>query len=251
MSTLDHKFELHVDGAALPATLVSPATELPGVLFLHGWGASQQVYLARARSIAAAGCIALTFDLRVHSHRHESPDVTVSRDESLREVLAAYDRLVEQPNVDRSAIAVVGTSYGGYLGAILTTYRPVKWLGLRVPAIYKDEGWDLPKRELHRGGELQAFRHTSLEPAQNRALSACAQFKGDALVVESEHDTIIPHPTIMNYVQALKNTHSLTYRVIEGADHALSNEAHQRAYTSILVNWLKEMVVGQTHEKRT
>ena len=36
-------------------TLVTPATVVPGVLFLHGWGGSQEQYLARAREIAALG----------------------------------------------------------------------------------------------------------------------------------------------------------------------------------------------------
>ncbi|MFZ5510713.1 MAG: alpha/beta hydrolase, partial [Pseudomonadota bacterium] len=37
---------------------------------------------------------------------------------------------------------------------------------------------------------------------------------------------------------------SLTYRVIEGADHGLSEQRWQQAYTSLLVNWLTEMVRG-------
>jgi hypothetical protein len=38
--------------------------------------------------------------------------------------------------------------------------------------------------------------------------------------------------------------HSLTYRVIAGADHGLSEEPWQQAYTSLLVNWTTEMVLG-------
>ena len=51
-----------------------------------------------------------------------------------RDLLAAYDRLLAHPALDTSAIAVVGTSYGGYLAAILTSLRPVRWLALRVLA---------------------------------------------------------------------------------------------------------------------
>ena len=40
---------------------------------------------------------------------------TVSRESNLRDVLAAYDTLAAHPSVDASAIAVVGSSYGGYL----------------------------------------------------------------------------------------------------------------------------------------
>jgi hypothetical protein len=32
--------------------------------------------------------------------------------------------------------------------------------------------------------------------------------------------------------------------MIQGADHGLSDEASQRSYTSLLVNWMTEMVQG-------
>ena len=78
----------------------------------------------------------------------------------------------------------------------------------------------------------------------NRALRACAGFKGDVLVVESEHDDRVPHPVIGNYVAAFSQVHSLTARVIKGADHGLSEEECRRSYTALLMNWLTEMVVG-------
>jgi hypothetical protein len=37
---------------------------------------------------------------------------------------------------------------------------------------------------------------------------------------------------------------SLTYRIIDDADHALSAPLYQKAYTSLLVNWMTEMVLG-------
>ena len=70
---------------------------------------------------------------------------------------------------------------------------------------------------------------------------ACAQFSGDVLLVESQNDEIIPHPAIANYIAAFANAHSMTYRVIEGADHALSQQAWQLAYTELLMSWMKEM----------
>jgi hypothetical protein len=42
------------------------------------------------------------------------------------------------------------------------------------------------------------------------------------LLIESEHDDIIPHPVLTNYMAAFQNARSLTYRVIEDADHGLS-----------------------------
>ncbi|HAG79073.1 MAG TPA: alpha/beta hydrolase, partial [Pseudomonas sp.] len=74
---------------------------------------------------------------------------------------------------------------------------------------------------------------------------------GDVLIVESEHDTFVPHETIMSYRAAFHGTHSLTHRIIDGADHALSNERCQEAYTSILVNWATEMIIGARLDEKS
>jgi pimeloyl-ACP methyl ester carboxylesterase len=156
--------------------------------------------------------------------------------------MGAYDVLANHPGVDKSFIALVGSSYGAYLGALLIYMRPVRLLALQAPALYKDDDWQKPKRQLHVDPDFAAYRRLQLRAADNRALGACAQFLGDALVVESQHDEIIPHAAVANYIAALTNVHSLTYRVIEGADHALSDERWERAYTELLVNWLSEMI---------
>ena len=243
MSTREHKVDIAVGDEQIAGTLIAPATTIPGVLFIHGWGGSQEQYLTRAREIAALGCVCLTFDLRGHA-RTEPQHETVTREDNLSDVLAAYDLLATHSAVDAESIAVVGSSYGGYLAAILTTLRPVRWLALRVPALYKDAGWDLPKTRLHKVDDLRAYRQRHVLAAENRALAACSEFPGDVLVVESQHDDIIPHPTIESYLDACKHAHSLTYRVIEGADHGLTHKPAQRAYTALLVNWLTEMVFG-------
>src|ERR1044072_7670469 len=141
MSTRANTIDIAVDGKHIAGTLVGPDTMVPGVLLVHGWDGSQDQYIARAHEIASLGCICLTFDLRGHV-RHQAQRETVTREENLHDVLAAYDMLVGHPSVDPSAVAIVGSSYGGYLAALATSLRPVRWLGLRVPALYRDEDWD-------------------------------------------------------------------------------------------------------------
>jgi hypothetical protein len=43
---------------------------------------------------------------------------------------------------------------------------------------------------------------------------------------------------------AFQKAHSVTYRVLGGADHGLSEERWQRAYSTLLVGWMTEMVLG-------
>lgn len=232
---------------ALKATLLRPQLEMPGVLFVHGWGGSQGQDLSRARSIAALGCTCLTFDLRGHSHdsmRKES----VTRPQNLRDLCAGYDWLAALPHVDPSAIAVVGVSYGGYLAALLTAIRPVRWLVLRTPALYLDAEWETAKARLHDDPELVRFRNRATGARENRALSACADFRGDVLLVEAERDAIIPRQVIDNFAAAFGQARSMTRRLIANADHAFGDKRAQLQYNEVLTRWMTEMVVGSREE---
>ncbi|HWP13171.1 MAG TPA: alpha/beta fold hydrolase [Ramlibacter sp.] len=242
MPTRANPVDIPVDDKHIAGTLVGPDTMVPGVMLVHGWDGSQDQYIARAHEIAALGCICLTFDLRGHV-RHLAQRETVSREDNLQDVLAAYDVLVGHPAVDPGAIALIGSSYGGYLAAIASALRPVRWLALRVPALYKDGDWDVPKSQLMRE-ELAAYRLSMVSPRNNRALAACAAFRGDVLIVESQHDSLVPHQVIQNYMAACAQAQSLTYRMISDADHGLSEKPWQQTYTSLLVNWMGEMVLG-------
>lgn len=242
MTTRSEPVRIAVDGEVIAGTFLEPNLKVPGVLFVHGWGGSQKTDLARAKGIAGLGCICMTFDLRGHERTFEQQQ-RITREHSLRDLIAAYDRLASHPGIDPSAIAVIGSSYGGYLAAILTSLRPVKWLGLHVPALYRDEDWHTPKRQLSRA-DLTAYRSERVDPGSNRALGACLAYTGDVLLVQSEHDVYVPSQTIMSYRAAFQHTHSLTHRIVDDADHALSSPASRQAYTGILVNWITEMVVG-------
>jgi hypothetical protein len=134
----------------------------------------------------------------------------------MADVLAAFDALARHPAFDLDAIGVVGRSYGGYLAVLLTRERAVRWLALRVPALYKDDHWTAAKAEIDRT-ELERFRSEVVTPERNRALAACAKFRGDVLVVESERDDFVPHAVIISASPSIIQSRSLIARSIRSA----------------------------------
>jgi uncharacterized protein len=240
MATRHRLIQIPSGDRTIAGTLVAPDTVVPGVMLVHGWDGSQDQYLARAHALAALGCICLTFDLRGHARDKAHRD-TVTREDNLNDMLAAYDLLTGHPAVDASAVAVVGSSYGGYLATVMSALRPVRWMALRAPALYKDEDWLVSKQNLDRQ-EIARYRAMQLPADSNRALAASAIFEGDVLLVESELDHIVPHPVIENYRAAFLRTRSMTYRVIQEADHSLSKPEWSEAYTTMLVKWMTEML---------
>ena len=229
-----------VDGQRLHGKLLLPTVNrgpYPAALFVHGWGSSQRRSIGKGKQLVRAGFACLTFNLRGHARTRAQRD-TVTRAENYRDVIAAYDVLADRPEVDGTHVAVVGSSYGGYLATLLTSDRKVRWLALRAPALYKDGDFDRPKRELNLDPDLPAYRRRRLEPADNMALTAAARFGGHVLVVESEHDTVIPQPVIANYLHAFRAAASVRHDVLRGADHGMTQERWRRAWGAILVSWL-------------
>ncbi|RVT90573.1 alpha/beta fold hydrolase [Sphingomonas crocodyli] len=241
MSALDeNRVRLSVGDDKIVGTLLKPEAPVPGFLFIHGWGGDQAEDLGHAEELARLGCICFTFDLRGHAGSDARQDA-VTRKDGLEDVLAAYDYLALQPLIDRDAIGVVGTSYGGYLAMLLTAHRPVRWLAMRVPALYPDAQWDIPKARLDKD-KVRAYREQPCPIEEDRALAACARFKGDALIVESENDDRIPHQTIVAIQAAFGKANSLSHRIIHGATHAMRDPQHQRTYSTLLTGWIEEMV---------
>lgn len=232
--------KLTVGQDKIVGTLLRPEAPVPGFLFIHGWGGDQAEDLGHAEELARLGCICFTFDLRGHAGS-DADQERVTRQDGLDDVLAAYDYLASQPLIDREAIGVVGTSYGGYLAMLLTAWRPVRWLALRVPALYPDEDWDMPKAKLDKD-KVRAYRERPNAIDQDLALNACAGFKGDALIVESEKDDRIPREAIIAIQAAFQQANSLSHRIIHGATHAMREQQHQRVYSTLLTGWIEEMV---------
>ena len=158
------------------------------------------------------------------------------------DVLTAYDFLLNIEVVDKENISAVGSSFGGYLVTLLSEKRKLKNLALRVPADYKNEDFDKSKYEYSGAENLEivAWRKKVKKPNDTFALSAISKFDGEILIIESEKDTIVPHETIENYINAVKNKQKLTHRVMKGAPHSIKEGKFRDEVTKILEEWFSK-----------
>ncbi|WP_228818687.1 alpha/beta hydrolase [Nocardia transvalensis] len=186
-----------------------------GVLFIHGYESARRSYGPRAEAVRERlGLTCLTFDLSGHG---DSPGdrEAMSREVHRQDVLAAYDALAER--VDR--VGVCGASYGAYLACVLLGERPVQRLLLRAPAV-------------HVGEPLRHLVDTDL------ALHNLAEFSGRTLVLESEHDELIPHSAITACLAAARHG---THHILSGARHAMSEPAWKAAFVAEIVAWFTDL----------
>lgn len=210
----------------------------PAALFLHGWDACRQDMAGPLAEAASLGFTCLDYDLRGHGAT-ECQRPTVTPRQSLDDALAAHDSLLGTAGVDPESVAVVGASFGAWLATLLSARRPVRWLVLRVPALYPDAWWDMPKDAMDRDALLR-YRQALPTAATDQALAACAAFQGDVLLVWSGCDEVLPECLVPTFQAAFPRVASLTVRRIEGADHGLGEARHRIAYRSLLGDWLQD-----------
>ncbi|MFC1711750.1 alpha/beta hydrolase family protein [Patescibacteria group bacterium] len=239
------KINFKVKNQKIKGTLFYPdkiKPKNPAVIFIHGWTSSKKGYTPRAQAVSKKGAICLTYNLRGHGNSEGTLD-KLSRQDHLQDTITAYDFLISQPNIDKNNIGVVGSSYGGYLAAILTSKRKIKWLVLRVPALYQDKSFKTATKKIILNDE-KVYRQYKLKPQGNMALSSVSKFQNDLLIIESEKDEVIPRQTLLNYKNAVSSKANLDYMVIKGADHALGkrtdNNKWRLAYIKILKNWFSK-----------
>jgi hypothetical protein len=213
----------------LAATVVSAAAPSgAGVLLVHGLGSSRATNLERAEVLARShGATCLAIDLGGHGDSTGRLTEVTPR-QNLVDVVAGYDALVSEFGVDPERLGVCAASYGAYLSVLLTALRPVDRLLMRAPALYADECFDrvLGKR---RFGDPE----TAPTPLAHLAL-----FRGEVMIVESEHDEVIDHAIIDAYLAALPGAAHL---VQAGAAHALTDPSWRLDFQRIVVGFFSAL----------
>lgn len=233
--------EIPVDGLKLKGNIFYPQDknpQNPAILIIQGWTGVKENSFQYAESLAKLGYICLLFDSRGHGES-EGDINTATTEEFTRDDQAAYDFLAKMEGVDKENITVVGSSFGGYRAAYLTSKRTVKNLLLRAPADYDNAVFKIARRKA--GGsevpEVMVWRKKVREPGETYALEAVHNFRGNILIIESENDDSVPHQTVENYKNSAPDKSKLTYVFMEGAPHSIKPGPFRDRVEKIYVEW--------------
>lgn len=209
------------------------------ILFVHGWTSRKDRSYQYAKALSEMGYICLLFDMRGHGESNGDINSFTIK-EFLDDVLASYDYLLTVKGVDKDNISAVGSSFGGYLVALLTKKRNVKNLVLRVPADYPNEDFNnIKATSSHEDHLIAAWRKKTKKSSETYALDALNNFRGNVLIIESELDDVIPHETIENYKNAMVDKQNLTHIIMKGAQHSIKEGKFRDEVEKILKDWFR------------
>lgn len=158
----------------------------------------------------------------------------VSMAQNFLEVVKVFDWISEK--YLKAKISVMGTSYGGYLGALLMQYRTIKNLILRVPAIYLPEDFYTSNKHIN-ADEIYLYRQNTIKLSSHPVFNEAQNFKGHTLVVVHEHDEFIPKNVTDKYIKAFNADSYLA----KGFTHSFKVDApedQKTAYRSAISDWI-------------
>ena len=242
MAAQQQEVFFEVDGQKVHGTLVTPEQineKHPALLFLHGWMSNNRNNVRYAEQLAELGIVTLAIDFRSHGES-EGSRKALSRKQYLNDAIGGYDYLDQQSFIDSERIGVVGSSFGGYNAILLSAERAMRWLVLRAPANYPDDGFTTSHS--FTVGKVREWRRKPLGFDATKSLQSLHDFNGEVLLVQSELDDICPEQTITNYKNAFTHESAFSLEIIPGADHSLSKPKHKEIFISLLMKWFSVRV---------
>ena len=128
------------DGTRCAAWLTYPEVPgpHPGVVLVHGLGATHQMMLKQyEQAFSAAGVATLAFDYRTTGASGGSPRQRLSMRRQHADVLAAYDFLKSDSHVDAERVGLWGTSLGAmHALRVASERRDVAAVVVQCPIVY-------------------------------------------------------------------------------------------------------------------
>lgn len=233
------------DGVTLAATYTPGArSDGPGILLLHGNGASRAAVAGRAARLSALRYATLAIDFRGHGQ-------STSRDHSfgLREAddaAAAFRWLKAQQH--GAKIGVIGISLGG-AASLLGKDGPLPANALVLIAVYPDIRHAIGNRiaSVAGGGaaqviepllSFQAYPRYGVWPSALAPIMALPRYQGPVLVIGGDQDRYTPPVETRALFDAARGPRRLWW--LRGADHAHVSGASSSEFERVLSDFFTD-----------
>lgn len=190
------------------------------VLWLQGWTSTIEKHEPLLVRLAQRTGLSLAILNYAGHGNHPIPLEETTREQQFGEALFAYETLKK---MGYEHIIVAGTSFGGYLTALLTEQHNPYAVILRAPAVYEDEEFTLPFAECEArraNGHRLKFRSAISSASSLDSLEAIRNYSGWTYVIEHELDSTIPKNIPHSYFEAAQHGN---YLIIPGTDHSPSH----------------------------
>ncbi len=229
----------------------------PGIVMYHGFTGQKveasRLFVTAAREFAERDLSVLRFDFRGSGDSEgEFSDVTL--DGEVSDAIAALQFLAEQPEVDASAMGVLGLSLGGAVAAIAAgRSRLVKavvlWSAVARTALVGDIVRSMSRATLanERGFSPTVFDIGGLGVGEDfieslgefDPLTEITKTAAPVLVIHGTHYQVVPPEHAALYCDALR-TGGVSFHKVEvpGADHCFSSVKWQDTVIDVSAAWL-------------
>ncbi len=204
----------------------------PCMVFFHGRGSDRTRYLPMAKFLSGKGIMTLAFDFRGCGEsdgvfENQTPRMGVE------DGRAALEFLLRQ-NVDKSRVGIQGTSFGGYVAAmLLNDYDFIKSIVLRVPASFSDNQLDIAWQD----SKEKNFFAKKENWINSSSYKGIGKFAGSLLIIKSKNDEIVSSECVDKYFKDAKKAKNKKM-VVQNAGHSFSNDPKGlEEFHSLTQNW--------------
>lgn len=201
------------DETLMGTKLYAASGREPSVISFHGFG--QTASRARIRYVldylAQHGVSSACFDFSGNgdSTNFESATLNLRK----KQALAAAKELGRK----QGSLAIIGTSMGGFIAAILAPQLKPRSLVLFSPAVYPEDAMGLKLDQ-----KFPMAARASGTYLNSPAFRALSTFKGKLLIVAAERDTVLPRDVIDLYVESARSAKGTKVIKLDTTEHKVN-----------------------------
>lgn len=201
----------------------------PGVIFFHGSGSTGEMLFEAAERIAGKGILAFMFHFRgcgMSDGNFEEQTLEMG----LEDAKAGLKFFLSTDELDKNRVGLVGSSFGGWLAAMVCLDFDFKSVLLSVPAAFA------PFRMSTLHTEDSDVLEKNFEASES--YQKIAKFKNKLLIVQSEQDDVLPVGMVERYLEVAKNANKVEHLMLKDTKHRirLFPEA-KNVWLEKLTNW--------------